>query len=89
MFSFFLSFLLRYSLPTIRTPRSAILTPESGYLNNTTYPMKYWCILQKYIFQPLLLLQSVPCHHIVSEMYLQPNRPQMHANSASRENKRL
>ena len=54
-----------------------------------TYPMKYWCILQKYIFQPLLLLQSVPCHHIVSEIYLQPNRPQMHANSASRKNKRL
>ena len=51
--------------------------------------MKYWCILQKYIFQPLLLLQSVPCDHIVSEMYLQPNRLQMHANSASRENKRL
>ena len=52
--------------------------------------MKYWCILQKYIsLEPLLLLQSVPCHHIVSEMYLQPNRPQMHANSASRENKRL
>ena len=55
----------------------------------STYPMKYWCILQKYIFQPLLLLQSVPCHHIVSEMYLKPNRSQMHANSASRTNKRL
>ena len=54
-----------------------------------TYPMKYWCILQKYIFQPLLLLQSVPCHHIVSEMYLQPSRPQMHANSASRQNSRF
>ena len=54
-----------------------------------TYPMKYWCILQKYIFRPLLLLQSVPCHHIVSEMYLKPSRPRMHANSASRENKRL
>ena len=55
----------------------------------STYPMKYWCILQKYIFQPLLLLQSVPCHHIVSEMYLQPSRPQMHANSASRQNSRF
>ena len=54
-----------------------------------TYPMKHWCILQKYIFQLLLLLQSVPCHHIVSEMYLQPNRPQMHANSASRQNSRF
>ena len=54
-----------------------------------TYPMKHWCILQKCIFQPLLLLESVPCHHIVSEMYFQPNRPQMHANSASTENKRL
>ena len=54
-----------------------------------TYPMKHWCILQKYIFQTLLLLQSVPCHHIVSEMYLQPSRRQMHANSTSRENKRL
>ena len=54
-----------------------------------TYPMKHWCILQKYIFQPLLLLESVPCHYIVSEMYFQPNRPQMHANSASTENKRL
>ena len=49
-----------------------------------TYPIKYWCILQKYIFQPLLLLQSIPYHHIVSAMFLQPNRPQMHANSASR-----
>ena len=55
----------------------------------STYPMKYWCILQKYIFQPLLLLQSVPCHHIVSEMFLQPSRPQMHANSASRQNSRF
>ena len=54
-----------------------------------TYPMKHWCILQKYIFQPLLLLQSVPCHHIVSEMLLQPSRPQMHANSASRQNSRF
>ena len=55
----------------------------------STYPMKYWCILRKYIFQLLLLLQSVPCHHIVSEMYLQPSRPQMHANSASRQNLRF
>ena len=54
-----------------------------------TYPMKYWCILRKYISQPLLSLQLVPCHHIVSEMYLQPSRPQMHANSASRQNSRF
>ena len=51
-----------------------------------TYPKTNWYIRQRYIFQPLLLLQSVPCHHIASEMYLKPNRPQMHANSASREN---
>ena len=54
-----------------------------------SYPMKHWCILRKYIFQLLLLLQSVPCHHIVNEMYLQPSRPQMHANSASRQNSRF
>ena len=54
-----------------------------------THPMTYWYIHQKYISQPLLLLQSVPCHHIVSEMYLPPIRPQMHANSASRENRHL
>ena len=51
-----------------------------------THPMTYWYILQKYIFQPLLLLQSVPFHHIVSEMFLKPIRQQMHTNSASREN---
>ena len=85
MFSFFPSFPLRNSLPTIRRPRSTIWTPGTAAISTKiTYPMKYWCILQKYIFQPLLLLQSVPCHHIVSEMYSQPNRPQMHANSASR-----
>ena len=55
----------------------------------STYPMKHWCILRKYIFQLLLLLQSVPCHHIVNEMYLQPSRPQMHANSASKQNSRF
>ena len=55
----------------------------------STYPMKHWCILQKYISRPLLLLQSVPCHHIVSEMYLQPSRPQTHANNASRRNSRF
>ena len=84
------SFPPRNSLPTIRTPR-ALLSERLDQPISTTisYPMKCWCILQKYIFQPLLLLQSVPCHHIVSEMYLQPNRPQMHANSASREKKRL
>ena len=54
-----------------------------------THPMTYWYIRQRYISQPLLLLQSVPCNHIVSEMYLQPNRPRMHANSASSVNKRL
>ena len=35
--------------------------------------MTYWYTRQKYISQPLLLLQSVPCHHIVSEMYYQPS----------------
>ena len=55
----------------------------------STYPMKHWCILQKYTFRPLLLLQLVPCHHIASEMYFQPNRPQMHANSASMQNSRF
>ena len=55
----------------------------------STYPMKHWCILQKYISRPLLLLQLVLCHHIVSEMYLQPSRPQMHANNASRRNSRF
>ena len=54
-----------------------------------TYPMTYWYIPPKYIFQPLLLLQSIPCHHIVSEMFLQPRRQQMHANSASRQNSRF
>ena len=54
-----------------------------------TYPMKYWCILQKCISRPLLLSQSGPCRHIGSEMYLQPSRPRMHANSASRENSRF
>ena len=55
----------------------------------STYPMKHWCIPQKYTFRPLLLLQLVPCHHIASEMYLQPSRPQMHANSFSRRNSRF
>ena len=50
-----------------------------------TYPMIDWCILQKYISQPLLLSQSDPCRHIGSEMYLHSSRPRMHANSASRE----
>ena len=55
-----------------------------------TYPMINSRILQKYISQPLLLLQSGPCHYIVNEMlFLFPSRPQMHANSASSENKRL
>ena len=54
----------------------------------STYPMKHWCILQKYTFRPLLLLQLVPCHHIASEMYLHPSRPGMHANNASRQNSR-
>ena len=49
-----------------------------------TYPMINWCILRKYISRPLLLLQSVPCRHTGSEMYLKPSRPRMHANSASR-----
>ena len=49
------------------------------------YPMKYLCILRKYISRPLLLSQSGPCCHIGSEMYLQPSRPRMHANSASRQ----
>ena len=53
------------------------------------YPMKYLCILRKYISRPLLLSQSGPCCHIGSEMYLQPSRPRMHANSASRENSRF
>ena len=55
----------------------------------STYPMKHWCILQKCTFRPLLLLQLVPCHHIASEMYLQPSRPRLHANSASRRNSRF
>ena len=50
-----------------------------------TYPMIDWCILQKYISQPLLLSLSGPCRHIGSEMYLHSSRPRMHANSASRE----
>ena len=54
-----------------------------------TYPMIDWCILQKYISRPLLLSQSDPCRHIGSEMYFQPSRPRMHANSASRENSRF
>ena len=54
-----------------------------------TYPMIDWCILQKYISRPLLLSQSDPCRHIGSEMYLQPSRPRMHANSASREDLRF
>ena len=55
----------------------------------STYPMRHWCIPQKYTFRPLLLLQLVPCHHISREMYLQPSRLQMHANSASRRNSRF
>ena len=55
----------------------------------STYPMKHWCILQKCTFRPLLLLQSVLCHHIASEMYLQPSRLRMHANNASRQNSRF
>ena len=55
----------------------------------STYPMKHWCILQKCTFRLLLLLQSGPCHHIASEMYLQPSRPRLHANSASRRNSRF
>ena len=55
----------------------------------STYPMKHSCILQKYTFRPLLLLQLVPCHHIAREMYLQPSHPQMHANSVSRRNSRF
>ena len=59
------------------------------YFALLTYSMIDWCILQKHISRPLLLLRSVPCHHIVSEMYLKPSRPQMHANSASRQNSRF
>ena len=59
------------------------------WLTMLTYPMKYLCILRKYISRPLLLSQSGPCRHIGSEMYLQPSRPRMHANSASRENSRF
>ena len=59
------------------------------WLTMFTYPMKYLCILGKYISRPLLLSQSGPCSHIVSEMYLQPSRPRMHANSVSRENWRF
>ena len=55
----------------------------------STYPMKYQCILQKYTFRPLLLLQLVPCHYIVSEMYVKPSHPRMHANNASRQNSRF
>ena len=55
----------------------------------STYPMKHWCIPQKCTFRLLLLLQSGPCHHIASEMYLQPSRPRLHANSASRRNSRF
>ena len=55
----------------------------------STYPMKHCCILRKYTFRPLSLLQSGPCHHIAREMYLQPSHPRMHANNASRRNSRF
>ena len=54
-----------------------------------TYPKIDWCILQKYISRPLLLLQSGPRRHIGSEMYLRTSRPRMHANSVSRKDWRF
>ena len=54
-----------------------------------THPMTYWYIRQKYIFQPLLLLQSLPCHHIASERFFQPIRQQKHASKVSRQNSRF
>ena len=69
-----------------RTPKVLIPPP---WLTMFTYPMKHSCILRKYISRPLLMSRSGPCCHIGSEMYLQPSRPRMHANSASRENSRF
>ena len=77
---------------TVRSRTGAKVFVYGGCLKakirNYNY-MKYLCILQKYISRPLLLSQSGPCRHIGSEMYLQPSRRRMHANSVSRENWRF